>query len=105
MHLAAIALGAVLLVGPSQVAWGSSPHLRHGYTWLDVDGRPLPFQDFEAIEKALLEGASGSLQIWMEGVSPESVLHESGGPDPPDITRWNRQKRLMLVFDNIVANR
>ncbi len=186
-----MALAGALLWAPPPGAWGSSPHLGHGYTWLDVDGRPLPFQEFEAIEKALrearvisrepvgigvagtervvlelegvrfraafrtvdrreqdtssrnygrptkhylkdsalfenaayelselfglhrvppvvlrqLDGASGSLQIWMEGVTPESVLHEEGGLDPPDPTRWNRQKRLMFVFDNIVANR
>lgn len=190
-HFAAFALAVAFLVGPSPVAWGSSPQLRLGYTWLDADGRPLPFQDFEAIENALREarvvsrepvgigvagtervvlelegvrfraafrtvnrreqdtssrnygrptrhylkdsalfenaayelsellglhrvppavvrrvdGVSGSLQIWMEGVTPESVLNEEGGPDPPDTTRWNRQKRLMFVFDNIVANR
>lgn len=188
--LACVASVTILVWASAESAQPSSAP-RPSYTWLDVDGNPLPFQHFEPIRQALLHaevisrepvgvgvagterlvlehhgvrfraafrtvdrrekdtssryygkptkhylkdsaqfenaayelsellglhrvppavvrevnGETGSVQIWMEGVTPETVLDEEGRLDPPDTARWNRQKRVMYVFDNIVANR
>lgn len=46
----------------------------------------------------------GSVQIWMEGTTPEDVLVEENRLDPPDLGRWRRQKAIMRVFDALIAN-
>lgn len=48
--------------------------------------------------------SEGSLQIWLTDVMSERDRKEQG-LQPPDILRWNRQKYLLRVFDNLVANR
>jgi hypothetical protein len=46
----------------------------------------------------------GSVQIWLEGTITE---HERRERDlkPPDIARYNQQREIMHIFDNLVANR
>ena len=46
----------------------------------------------------------GSVQIWLEGVITENERKEKGF-DPPGIARYNQQKQIMHLFDNLVANR
>ncbi len=158
-----------------------------GYLWLDVDGKPLPFQDHDTIREAMrsapvvsqkpigrgvggsiklvlevdeirfhavfrvidrtervatsssrmrrtyrdshifevaayevdqmlgierippavlrtLDGRDGSVQIWMEATAAEDVLLHEDRLDPPDVRSWRRQKRVMRVFDTLVAN-
>jgi len=50
-----------------------------------------------------IEGRSGSVQIWMEKAMKEMDLARKG-ERPPDIGSWNRQKRDMYVFDNLINN-
>ncbi len=50
-----------------------------------------------------VEGRSGSVQIWMEKTMKEVDLANKGAR-PPDIGSWNRQKRDMYVFDNLINN-
>lgn len=47
---------------------------------------------------------NGSVQIWLEGVITENERREKGF-DPPNIARFNQQREIMHVFDNLVANR
>jgi hypothetical protein len=47
---------------------------------------------------------TGSVQIWLEGVITDADRHEQG-IEPPDPIRWNQQKAILRVFDNLVANR
>jgi hypothetical protein len=51
-----------------------------------------------------VNGRRGSVQIWMEGVTPEDVLLDEGRLHPPDREYWWRQKKLMWVFDALIAN-
>ncbi len=46
----------------------------------------------------------GSVQIWLEGAITEHERREQGF-DPPNIARFNQQKQIMHVFDNLVGNR
>jgi hypothetical protein len=48
--------------------------------------------------------SQGSLQIWLEGVMAEKDRQEQG-LEPPDLIRWNRQRDILRIFDNLVANR
>jgi hypothetical protein len=50
-----------------------------------------------------VQGRSGSVQIWMEKAMKEMDLARKG-ERPPDIGSWNRQKRDMYVFDNLINN-
>ncbi len=47
---------------------------------------------------------SGSVQIWLQGVITDTKRRDEGY-DPPNIGRYNQQKEIMHVFDNLVANR
>jgi hypothetical protein len=47
---------------------------------------------------------SGTVQIWMEGTRPEVVLIQGDQLRPPDRLRWNQQKQIMYVFDNLICN-
>ena len=47
---------------------------------------------------------SGTVQIWMEGTQPEVVLIQENQLQPPDRVRWNQQKQIMFVFDNLICN-
>ena len=51
-----------------------------------------------------LDGRDGSVQIWLEGTTPEDILLHEDRLDPPDVGSWRRQKRVMRVFDALVAN-
>lgn len=51
-----------------------------------------------------IDGVEGTVQIWLEGATPEFVLVERGELDPPDAARFNQQKKIMRVFDNLIAN-
>lgn len=46
----------------------------------------------------------GSVQIWLEGTITEHDRRDEE-IEPPDIARFNQQKEIMHVFDNLVANR
>jgi hypothetical protein len=46
----------------------------------------------------------GSVQIWLQGVITETMRRDAGH-DPPNVGRYNQQKDIMHVFDNLVANR
>ena len=46
----------------------------------------------------------GSVQIWLQGTITEHERRKRG-IEPPDIARFNQQKEIMHVFDNLVANR
>jgi hypothetical protein len=45
----------------------------------------------------------GSVQIWLEGVKTQDDYLEQP-LDRSDVVRWNRQKRVLFVFDALVAN-
>jgi hypothetical protein len=47
----------------------------------------------------------GTVQIWMEEVTPEVVLVEEDRYEPPDALRFVQQKQIMSVFDNLISNR
>jgi len=51
-----------------------------------------------------IDGQSGTVQIWMEGIRPEDLLIQGDQLHPPDALRWMQQKQIMCVFDNLVAN-
>ena len=46
----------------------------------------------------------GTLQIWMEGTLAEDELIAADKLQPPDVKRWLRQKQILYVFDNLIAN-
>jgi len=46
----------------------------------------------------------GSVQIWLQGVITETMRRDEGY-QPPNIGRFNQQKDIMQIFDNLVANR
>ncbi len=51
-----------------------------------------------------VDGAEGSVQIWMEGTTPEDILLEKGRLRPPDKNHWWQQKGVMWVLDALIAN-
>jgi hypothetical protein len=51
-----------------------------------------------------IDGRVGTLQLWLEGTSPEVVLVEQGRLEPPDRGFVLRQKQVMRVFDCLIAN-
>jgi hypothetical protein len=54
--------------------------------------------------KRSIKRQDGSVQIWLEGVITENERREKGYA-PPDIARFNQQREIMHIFDNLVANR
>lgn len=52
----------------------------------------------------IIDGVRGSVQIWMEGTTPEDILFDEGRLDPPNQPRWWQQKSIMWVFDALIAN-
>jgi hypothetical protein len=52
----------------------------------------------------VVEGVRGTVQIWMQGTEPEDIMLEKGRLNPPDTSDWWEQKRVMLVFDALIAN-
>jgi len=55
------------------------------------------------IERAI-KRKDGSVQIWLEGIITENERREMGYV-PPNIARFNQQKEIMHIFDNLVGNR
>lgn len=51
-----------------------------------------------------VKGQPGTVQIWMEGVTPEDIMLAEDRLDPPDTTYWWQQKTIMWVFDALIAN-
>ncbi len=51
-----------------------------------------------------VDDAEGSIQIWMEGMTPEDIMLEQDRLRPPDRNRWWQQKGVMWVFDALIAN-
>ncbi len=51
-----------------------------------------------------IDDLNGTVQIWMEGTRPEVVLIQENQLRPSDPVRWNHQKQIMFVFDNLIAN-
>lgn len=46
----------------------------------------------------------GTVQIWMERVTPEDILVDDDRLHPPNIERYTQQKAIMHVFDALIAN-
>jgi len=46
----------------------------------------------------------GTVQIWMEGVTPEDILVDEDRLHPPNVERYKQQKAIMRVFDALIAN-
>jgi len=51
-----------------------------------------------------VDGAEGSVQIWMECMTPEDIMLKQNRLKPPDRNRWWQQKGVMWVFDALIAN-
>jgi hypothetical protein len=51
-----------------------------------------------------IKRTEGSVQIWLEGAITENERREKAFA-PPDIARFNQQKVILHVFDNLVGNR
>ena len=51
-----------------------------------------------------IKRTEGSVQIWLEGAITENERREKAFA-PPDIARFNQQKAILHVFDNLVGNR
>jgi len=51
----------------------------------------------------VVEGTSGSVSLWIE----HAIMEEDRAArdlQPPDPFRWNQQKKIMAVFDNLIGN-
>jgi len=51
-----------------------------------------------------INGVQGSVQIWMEGTTPEDLMVKEDRLEPPNMTSWIQQKSIMVVFDALIAN-
>lgn len=47
----------------------------------------------------------GAISIWLANTVTETERQRNQMVDPPDMKRWNQQRLLLQVFDNLVANR
>ena len=47
---------------------------------------------------------TGAVSIWLEGTLPERVRQGREIP-PPEYARFNQQKQILRLFDNLIANR
>ncbi len=56
------------------------------------------------VVKRLIGTKSGTVQIWMEDIRPEVELIHEKELHPPDVLRWKQQKKIMYVFDSLIAN-
>ena len=52
-----------------------------------------------------IKGDSGAISIWVSQTINEFERERELKIDPPSPVRWNQQRMLMQVFDNLVANR
>jgi hypothetical protein len=50
-----------------------------------------------------VEGTPGSVSLWIENTIMESDRADRD-LQPPDPFRWNQQKKIMVVFDNLIGN-
>ncbi len=50
-----------------------------------------------------LDGRSGTVTLWVEGVMTEKDRRDRG-LEAPDPARWEQQKQIMYVFDNLIGN-
>lgn len=50
-------------------------------------------------------GDSGTIRIWLEETVTENERATKLKVVPPDTNRWNQQRLIMQIFDNLVANR
>jgi hypothetical protein len=50
-----------------------------------------------------IDGTEGSVQIWLEETMTQDDFLEQAD-DSADVARWNLQKRLVYVFDALIAN-
>ena len=64
----------------------------------------LGLQKIPPVVKREIDGVVGTLQLWLEESTPEDVLIQQGKLRPPNVARWNQQKQVMYVFDNLIAN-
>ena len=51
-----------------------------------------------------LKRRDGSIKIWLEGTVMDTYRRDQA-IDPPSLARWNQQRQIMHIFDNLVANR
>jgi len=52
----------------------------------------------------VLNQAGSTVQIWMEGMTPEDIMLKEGRLKPPNRASWWKQKAIMWVFDALIAN-
>ena len=52
-----------------------------------------------------IAGDKGTIRIWLEGTVTELERSHDLHVEPPDIHRWNQQRLMMQIFDDLVANR
>jgi hypothetical protein len=64
----------------------------------------LGLQRIPPVVKREIDGVVGTLQLWLEESTPEDILIQQGRLRPPNVARWNQQKQVMYVFDNLIAN-
>ncbi len=50
-----------------------------------------------------LDGRSGTVSLWIEHAMTEKDRRDRG-LEPPDPARWEQQKQIMYVFDNLIGN-
>lgn len=66
--------------------------------------RLLGFERVPPIVLRKVKGNDGSLQIWLEGTITENDRRKEE-IKPPEIARFNQQRQMMQLLDNLVANR
>jgi hypothetical protein len=52
-----------------------------------------------------IKTAQGAISIWLEETVTENQREREFKADPPDLRRWNGQRLLLQIFDDLVANR
>jgi hypothetical protein len=52
-----------------------------------------------------ISGDHGTIRIWLQQTITENERANQLGVLPPDSQRWQRQRLMMQIFDNLVANR
>ena len=88
-------------------------HKKFYLTWRDWFGydiaayrldRLLDLNRVPPVVERAIKRRPGSVQIWLQGVITDTMRRDQGF-DPPNVGRYNQQKDIMHVFDNLVANR
>jgi hypothetical protein len=52
-----------------------------------------------------IKGDHGTIRIWLEQTVTENERATGLKVQPPDMQRWNQQRLIMQIFDDLVANR